>query len=129
MGASSDVADAQSLDRAAEDLRDVAGSVVSHHVFNGDPQALEPAHGTLEKAGHRHALLVWQNLLVDDARVVVDADMQKLPALAPLTGAALPMNPVAHPVDHAELLRVQVKQLTRSLSLVADDDRLGVEAA
>jgi hypothetical protein len=39
------------------------------------------------------------------------------------------MDPVSNAVDPTQLLRVQVEQFTRSLSLVTDHDWLGLEIA
>src|SRR5690606_30524719 len=56
-----------------------------------------------------------------DARCVIDADVQELPAHPAGSLPPVPVDPVPAPLDAAQLLRVQVQQLARALLLVADD--------
>jgi hypothetical protein len=57
--------------------------------------------------------------------VVVDADVDELPADSSLMGPAIPMDTMANAADPPEFLDVEVEEISRTLALVADDRRLG----
>ena len=57
-----------------------ARSVVGHDAVDRDAMILEETQGVEQKAQAGGALLVWQDLRVGEARVVVDRQMQVFPA-------------------------------------------------
>jgi hypothetical protein len=71
-------------------------------------------------------LLVGQDLAVGEAGGIVDGDMQDLPADAVRRAGAIA---VAHAVDAAGLLAVDVEQLAGRAALVADRRQPGLESA
>jgi hypothetical protein len=82
-----DVLEAKPSAGVAEGKRSVAGAVVGHDAFDGDAEAGIVGDGGLEE-GHGTSLsLVRLDLAEGQARGVVDADMDELPADA--TGVAL----------------------------------------
>ena len=123
------VADAESA--AGERVHDgaVAGAVVGQQLLDFDPVAAVEGDGAAQEAGSGGCLLVVEDLGVGEAAVVVDGDMNELPAgdagAAPvdprlcLRGAAA-ADAVADAADAAELLDVDVDQLAGPLALVAD---------
>src|SRR5690606_18190384 len=82
--------------------------------------------GGLEEGNGALLLLVGQDLREGDARGVVDADVDELPAAAAaaIVAGVMAGDAVADLVEAAELLDVEVDQLARLLALVAAD-RLG----
>src|SRR4029077_17162914 len=58
----------------------VGRAVVGHDAFDGDAETGEPIERAAEESDGAFLLLVWQKLGVGQARGVVDADVQHLPA-------------------------------------------------
>jgi len=79
----------------------------------------EPVEGTIQKVGGGLPPLVGKDLDVSQARVIVDADMDKLPANATDVGRAISVDAVTDPPDAPELLGVNVKKVPRRCVLVA----------
>ncbi|MFO1050210.1 MAG: Tom37 metaxin N-terminal-like domain-containing protein [Geminicoccaceae bacterium] len=89
-------------------------SIVGHHPLDRDPEAGEPGQRPPEE-GHRTRLaLVGQDLAVGEARRIVDADMQEVPATAALLAA---------PVAGDRLWRRQAPAPTETNDRVAVDAR------
>jgi hypothetical protein len=110
----------------------VAAAVVAEDALDRYAAASEVSGGASEEAGRRRCLLVWEQLDIDDAAVVVDADVQVLVAGAGLeASSAAAEDAVAWPVEASELLDVEVHELARPLMLVAVDrlERLQPRAA
>jgi hypothetical protein len=117
------VADAElSAGDGVEDAA-VAGAVIGEDALDGYAVAAVEGGGAAEEAGSGAGFLVVEHLGVGEAAVVVDGDVDVLPAfdLAELSdpaglrlarpGAA---DPVTDPADTPELLDVDVEQLSRS---------------
>src|SRR5947209_1773387 len=125
IGFGSDVLETEPLAGSAEGKGLIAGAVVGHHPFDPDAEAFVVGQSGFEEDGGAALLLVGHDLGEGDARVVIDGDMDKLPAepFAPGTSIALPSaltgDAMADAVDPAELLDVDVDHLTRMLALVA----------
>jgi hypothetical protein len=113
------VADAELAAGERVDEAAVTGAVVSQHVFDLDAVALVEGACASQEGGCRSSFLVRQHFGVSEARVVVDGDVDKLPAElaagAAHTTGVLALTVAAHPVtgagDPAELLDVDVHQL------------------
>src|SRR3990172_227091 len=112
--------------------RDVGAAVVGEQLLDLDPVAAVEADGAAEEAGRGRRLLIGQHLRVGEAAVVVDGDVHVLPAdraprLASLVGGgrvvvlrASADPPACSASDPAELLDIDVQQLTWPGALVAD---------
>src|ERR1700692_3757440 len=104
----------------------VTTAVVGHDTGDGDIEAFVIGHGRLEERYGAFRLLVRQNLAEGDAGVIVDTDMNELPADATavaLTGA-IAGDAVTDLVKTTELLDVDVDQLAGMFALIATH-RLG----
>jgi hypothetical protein len=96
--------------------------------LRADALPSEPADGALEEGGGRCGALVLERFDVRQATVVVHTDVQIVPALVAAMGAASALEAVTDLAEAAELLGVEVQQLTRPLPFVADDGGLGRQA-
>lgn len=87
--------------------------------MDGDAQRAILGDDLLEEVGGRVLTFVSADRRVAEARVIIDADVQKLPTgpahvVAPIAGDAM-----AHRLDAAELLGVEVEQFSRLFAFVA----------
>src|SRR6185295_14549744 len=125
IGLGPDVFEPEPPAESAEGKRFVAGAVVGHHPLNLDAEAFVVGQSGLEEGGSTAFLLIGHDLGEGDARVVVDGDMDELPAepFAARSPIALPSaiagDAVANAIDPAELLDIEVDHLARMLALVA----------
>src|SRR5262245_45176983 len=117
------------VDRLAEGMADIGRPVVGHDPLDGDAQAGEPGDGALEEGDRAFLALVGQDLGEGEARGVVDADVEEVPADAAFPAAPVTDDAVADAVDPAQLLDVDVDELAGPLALVADRLGPGVEGA
>src|SRR5690606_7115222 len=126
IGPGSDVPEAEVGAGLPEGPGAIAGAVVGHDAGDGDAEAAVVGDGGLEEGNGALLLLVGQDLREGDARGVVDADVDELPAAAAaaIVAGVMAGDAVADLVEAAELLDVEVDQLARLLALVAAD-RLG----
>ena len=105
----------------------VGRAVVGHDPLDRDALAANQPTARSRNGTALGPALVRQDLAVGQARGIIDADMHGLPAGAPLGVATIAGDPMAEPLDPAELLGVDVDQLARPLALVAHDRRPGLE--
>src|SRR5829696_8314835 len=95
----------------------VAGAAVGHHASDRHAEAVVIGDGGLEEGNRALRLLVRHDHGEGDARGVVDADMDELPAGAFTSGPCVALPPavagdaVADLVEAAELLDVDVDEL------------------
>src|ERR1700692_4097164 len=124
VGLGADVFEAEPLAELAEGEGLVAGAVVGHDAFDLDAEAVVVGEGGLEEAGGASLLLVGHDLGEGDAGVVVDGDMDELPAepFAPCPPVALPSavagDAMTDSIDPAELLDVEVDHPARMFTLI-----------
>ena len=97
VGFGADVLDGESFAGIAPGEGPVAGTVVGHDAFDGDAEALVVSDGGLEEGRGADGLFVGLDLGDGDAGMVVDTDVDELPAfVAPgslagaITGDAVP---------------------------------------
>jgi hypothetical protein len=113
------VADAEASAGECVDEAAVTGAVIAEDSLDDDPVAAVEGDCSLEEAGGGACPLVCEDFGVGEAAVVVDRDVDVLPAeLAlepPLVAAALAgavsADPVPDPRDPAELFDVDVEEL------------------
>jgi hypothetical protein len=74
------VLDAQVAAHLAEGVRSVATAIVGHDARDGDPKASIISHSRLEKRHRAVHRLVGFDLRESDAGMVVNADVDELPA-------------------------------------------------
>jgi len=100
------VADAQLPAGVAEGEGFVATTVVGHDAGNGDAEALVVSHSGLKEGYGAFRRLVRQDLGKGDAGVIVDADVDELPADATVVtlAGAIAGDAVADLVETPELL-------------------------
>ena len=85
-----------------------------------------PGHHRLQEGNGAFLFLAFQDLCIGDAGMIIDADMDELPADPAGTALALavPCDAMAGAVELAQLLDIHMDQLTRLIPLIADH-RLG----
>src|SRR4029450_6774455 len=90
-------------------------TIVSQYPSDPDAMGPEPLQGPTEKAGRRPAPFVGQQFDIGDLGMIIDRDMQTLPADAVMeidvAGAA--GDAVAHASDPTEFLRIAMHQIAR----------------
>jgi hypothetical protein len=101
-----------------DDSRPISTAVVRQQASGLNASGREPVEGPFQKVGGGLPPLVGKNLDVSDARVIVDADMDKLPADATDVGRAIAVDAVTDSSDTPQLLGVDVKKLPRRCMLV-----------
>ena len=118
----------QAAARGAETSGEVARPVVSEHASDAHAAGAKPAQGPAQEGAHCGPAFVVQQLHVGHPRVIIDRDVQKLPADPARAILSLPGNAMADPANPAQLLRVQVQQVARRRVLIATAHRRRLEA-
>jgi len=124
------VTEPELIAREREVTAPVAASVVGEDPLDRDPVAGIEAPGPAEEVGRRHWALVGQLLGIGEPAMVVDREVDPVPAdpAVPVPGIDAVDPVTAAWADPAEHLRVEVDELTRPIALVADDRRPRLEA-
>src|SRR6516162_4719658 len=120
----SDVFEGELLAGFGEVLREIARAVVGHNTLDLDPQTCVIGHRRFEEGNGAGLPLVAHDLTEGDTRCVVDAYMDELPADAEMAvdhAGLSSRDPMAHRADPAELLDIDVDELTRLFPLVTAD--------
>lgn len=122
IGLGPDMLEAEVSAGLGEGFRPVAGAVVGHDAGDGDAEACIIGDRRLEEGDGAFLLLVGQDLAEGDARGVVNADMDELPAgAARLALLWIAGDAVPDLAEATELLDVDVDHLAGVLALVAPD--------
>jgi len=124
VGSSSLGSQAQLATGGHEALGDVAAAVVGENGAGLDSFAGKPGHGPLEEGDSRVLALIGEDLNIGESRVIIDADVDKLPAAASSPLPVVAGDTMSDGADAAQLLDVQVQELTGKLLFVAPH-RLG----
>ena len=101
----------------------IAGTVIGEHAGDGDAEAGIVIDGSLQEGGSRGSFLVGQDLREGDAGVVVDSDMNVLPAGAMDAAAAVAGDATTDGLETSDLLDIEVEQIAGSGMFVAHDGR------
>ena len=125
------MADAGLAERGPEELAFIGRTVVGHDPLDRNAVAGEPGARTLQEGDGIFLALIGQELGVGQPGRIIDRHVQMLPPDAPVPDhpGVVAGDAMAHTVDPAELLGVDMDQLARPLPLIADDSRLGIERA
>src|SRR5713101_6613043 len=131
VGLGADVFELEARACPAEDPGSVTGAVVGHDTLDLDAQAGVVGDGGFEKGCSASLALVGLDLGEGDARGIVDADMDELPAAAARGGGAglLAGDAMADAVELAELFDVDVDQLAGVLAFIAAHRLGGLQGA
>jgi hypothetical protein len=109
----------------SEEVGSIAGAVFGQDALDAHPAPTKPGRGAFQETRRGLLALVGQDLDGGEPRVVVDADMDEVPANSPT--AAVSGAPAGHAMagtaESAQLLDVEMEQLARPLLLVAPHDR------
>jgi hypothetical protein len=125
IGSREDVFDAEVAAGIPEAVRTVRRAVVSEDSVHFDPMEGVEAYHLLEGADDARDLLVGMDAGEAEPRVVVDGHMKRLDAGSNATVLAVARSADTRLEEAAELLDVEVDELTGSLPLIADDWRRG----
>ena len=122
--------DAELVAGRREVVTSIAAAVVGQDPLDRDPVARIEVPGPLEEARRDCRRFVGEFLCVGQPAVVVDREVDPVPAQAVVWVAALPaVDPMtATRSDPTEHLRVEVDELAWSFALVADDRWPGFES-
>ena len=114
------MAQAEPLAGSSEGEGFVAGAVVGHDALDGDAEACIVGDGGLEKGDGAALAFGLHHSAEGDARGIVDADVDELPADAAVVALACAVagDAVPYPVELAELFDVDVDELARPIALV-----------
>jgi hypothetical protein len=127
VGSSTQVAQAEPSAGGGEAAGDVAGAVVGHDAGDGDAVGAVPGDQSSKEGNRCWRPFVGKDFGISETGGVVDGDVNELP---PGTAAALPAiagDAVADDLDAAQLLDIDVDELSGTVSLVTADGFLGVE--
>jgi len=120
------MAGAQGLAQFIEGLGTITRSVVRHHPLDLDAEALVPGNGGFQESHGAFLSLTLEDLAEGETGMIVDRDVDKLPADAP--GVALTVavsgDTVAHTVEFTQFFDIDMDHLAGPLPLIADH-RLG----
>ena len=113
--------EAEPLAGVPEGMGFVARSVVGHDPFDGDVEAPVPGDGGFQEGDGAVLFLVGHDVSEAEAGVVVDADVDELPADPPaaaLAGSILG-DAVAYPIETAQFFDIDVDHLAGVIALIA----------
>src|SRR3981189_2203272 len=121
IGLGADVLDAQVPASITKGEGFVTTAVVGHDAGDGDAEAFVVSHGRLEEGSGTIGFLVGLDLGERDAGVIVDADVDELPADAATVALAGPItgDAVTDLVETTELFDIDVDHIARSGPLIA----------
>src|SRR5438874_705104 len=121
VGLGADVLEAEVAASVAEGEGLIAAAVVGHDADDGDAEAFVISHGRLEEGSGAVDLLVRLDLGEGDARVIVNADVDELPADAAAVdlAGAIAGDAVAAPVEPSEIIAIAVDHLAGRGALIA----------
>jgi hypothetical protein len=105
----------------------VAGSVIGQYAPDGEAEAVEVGAGHPEEADGRLVALIGQDRPEGDAGVVVDGDVQILPAGAARLAAPLTGDTMGGFADPRQTLDIEVDQVARALVLIGNHGRRRIE--
>ena len=138
VGAGAEAADTQCAASDRMDERAIPGAVIGQQLLDGHPVTSEERDGARKERNDGRGLLIAEDLRVGQPGAIVDRDVDTLPAsraaphaIGALSGHSAAVTAAARnaarraTLDLAQLLDVDVDQLTRPLSLVANS---GLEA-
>lgn len=125
IGSGEAVAHLPAFAEPAEDSRAISTAVVRQQASGLNAPGREPVQRPFQKVGGGLPPLVGKDLDVSDARVIVDADMDKLPADATDVGRAIAVDAVTDPSDTPQFLGVDVKKFPGRRVLVRLGDGRG----
>lgn len=98
----------------------IAAAVVGEDPFDPDPLSLKPALGQPQEGRTARRGLIREEGRIRQPCVIVDGDVQILPADPAREAVALPVDSMPDPADLPEFLDVEVHQLAGASPLVAD---------
>jgi len=98
----------------------IGDAVVGHHRFRLHPLRAVPGHRPPEEGDGVIGTLRRQHFGIGEAAVVVDRHVKVLPPRPRTMAHSVLQNALPHRPEAAQLLDVDVQQLARTLTLVAD---------
>jgi hypothetical protein len=111
----------------AKHARQIAAAIVGEHALTGDAARPIPRDGPSDEAGARGSPLLRQDLDVGQPRVIVDRDVDVLPAGARRALLAVAMHPVPGLVKAPQALDVEMDHVAGRRPLVALHRRRGLD--
>ncbi len=95
------VAEAELITGLAEGFGTVAAAVIGQHALKADAERLVILDSSQEESHGREMALIGQNLRESEPGMIVDGDVQELPARAAGAMAPIAVNAVTHAADAA----------------------------
>jgi hypothetical protein len=106
-------------------IGDKAGAVVGHDATQGDVKTSEVSGGLEEKAAGGNGLFIGHHGDLGETGVVIDSDVEELPAGAASFVLGVAGEAVAGLVDAGQFLDIDVDQIAGRGILVAEDGDFG----
>ena len=118
-------------EQIAEGKASIGRAVIAHKALDLDAVSREPGEGAAGEGDRTLLAFIAKHFGVREAAGIVDRHMQEFPAGAALIAlsGAVTADAMADAIDAAELLNIDVDQLTRTLTLIPDDRRARIEGA
>jgi hypothetical protein len=127
--AGADVSSIEGMALSFEAVGDKAGPVIGHDAAYSDVESREVSRRlTKEKAGGNR-LFIRHHGYIGHAGVIVDSDVEELPAGAASLVLGIACDAMARLVDACQLLDVDVQQVSGAVSFVAVGRQLGFQHA
>jgi hypothetical protein len=109
-------------------MGDVAGAVIRHDAGDGDAFVGVPGDEASKEGGCGRGSFVGEDLGISEAGGIIDGDMDELPAGSPIGAlSSVAGDAMSDDLDAAELLGIDVDELTGAVSLVVKNGRLGIQ--
>jgi hypothetical protein len=121
------VAQAESSASGGEAVRAIAGAVVGHDAGDFDAVVGVPGDQPSKEGGSGWGSFVSQDFGISQTGGIVDGNVNELPAGSSTALPAVACDAVADDLDAAQLLGVDMDELSRMVSLVSADGLLRVE--
>src|ERR1700730_8594063 len=113
----------------SEGMRDVRRPIVGHDALDAYAAALEVGDGRFEEGGRGITAFIGSDAGERQAGVVVDGDVDVLPAGLAKGTAVIARDAMPYARDSAEFFRIKMQQLTGTLTLIATNRWAGLELA
>ena len=120
------MADAQGLAKPVESLGTATRAVVRHLPLNLDAEAFVPGHGSYQEGHGAFLPLALADLVEGQAGMVINGDVDELPADAPgiALAVAVACNAMADAVEFTQFLDIHIDHLAGAVPVITDH-RLG----
>ena len=127
VGACSEVTETESSAGRSKTARAVARAVIGHDASDWDAMGAVPSHQSFQEGGRGRGSFIGLDLGIGQTGSIIDGDVDEFPAGASGLFAVVAGDAMTNGFDTGELLGVDVDEFSRAVTLVAANQRLGIE--